>query len=81
MSIKGFLILATLLFCGCKNLKVEGNTQYIHAEGSNYLQSVTVTYTNNTKKLPLVIRGRANIDSNNKDRPVYQETSIEAWFW
>ena len=81
MSIKGFLILATLLFCGCENLKVQGNMQYVHAEQSDYLHSVTVTYTNKLNKIPFVIRGRANHDPINKDRPIYQETSIEYWFW
>jgi len=55
--------------------------QYIHAEQSDYLHSVTVTYTSEINKIPFVIRGRANHDPINKDRPIYQETSIEYWFW
>lgn len=80
MSIKYFFLLATLLLCGCENFKVQGNMQYVHAERTDYLHSVSITYTNQFYKIPFVIRGKANQDLNNKDRPIYQETSIEFWF-
>lgn len=83
MSIKYIFIISTLIFfIGCANLKVDGDYKYVAAEQNSHINAVQLTYTNTIfENIPLTIRGKANHDSIHKDRPVYQETSIEYWFW
>lgn len=82
MSIKYFLILATLLICGCESLKINGNYQYTQ-QGNNEISqnNLTITHSNNILKIPVLITGKANHDPLFRDKPSYQETSIETWFW
>lgn len=81
MSIKSFLILATLFLCGCQNLKIEGEYTYSEKETSSHLNSVVISYTNVLGDVPIVVKGKVNHDPIHRDKPSYQETSIEYWFW
>lgn len=81
MSIKYFSVLATLLLFGCENLKVSGNYQYTQGRENINRNDLTLTYSNNIIKAPVIITGRANHDPLFKDKPSFEETSIETWFW
>jgi hypothetical protein len=81
VSIKYFLLLATLLICSCESLKVSGNYQYTQGKENINRNDLTLTYSNNIIKTPVIITGRANHDPLFKDKPSFQETSIETWFW
>ena len=81
MSIKYFLILATIFVLGCQSINVEGNYDYVKGEGEKRVNSITISYTNKVSKIPFEVRGRAKHDPLHKDKPSYQETSIEFWFW
>ena len=80
MSIKHFLVLATIL-CGCQNLKIQGEYTYVKEEKNSHLNSISITYTNVLGDVPIVVKGKVNHDPIHRDRPSYQETSIEYWFW
>ncbi len=81
MSIKYFLVVSTLLLCSCKNISIEGNYNYTKDEREKRVNSVAITYTNKISDIPIVVNGKVNHDPIHRDKPSYQETSIEFWFW
>lgn len=82
MSIKYFFVLATILLCGCENIKVTGDYRYAQEDKNiTNRNDIALTYSNNIFKAPVIVTGKANHDPLFKDKPSFQETSIETWFW
>ena len=79
MSIKCFLILATLFLCGCQ---ISGNYHYQKEGISETHRNETVfTYTTKIKDYDYKVYNKINIDPETPDKPPYYETSHEIWFW
>ena len=79
MSIKYFLILATLLLCSCQ---ISGKYAYTKEGISETHRNETVfTYTTKIKDYDYKIYNKINFDPQNPDKPPYYETSHEIWFW
>jgi len=81
VSIKCFIVLATLFLCGCSNLKFKGDYTYTKRDTENRNNTLQLSYSNNIGSIPLIVTGKANHDPVHTDWPGYQETSIEVWFW
>ena len=79
MSIKGFVVLATLFLYGCQ---ISGNYRYQKEGISETHRNETVfTYTTKIKDYDYKVYNKINFDPVNRDRPPYYETSHEIWFW
>lgn len=79
MSIKGFIILATLFLYGCQ---ITGNYQYTKEGISEKHKNQTVlTYVGKVKSLDYKVYNKINLDPQHLDKPPYYETSYEIWFW
>lgn len=79
MSIKYFLILATLLLCSCQ---ISGKYAYTKEGISETHRNETVfTYTTKIKDYDYKIYNKINFDPEFPDKPPYYETSHEIWFW
>jgi len=79
VSIKGFIVLATLFLYGCQ---ISGNYSYTKQGISEKHRNETVfTYTTKIKDYDYKIYNKINFDPNNRDKPPYYETSHEIWFW
>jgi hypothetical protein len=81
VSIKCFIVLATLFLCGCRNISLDGEYKYTKNEKESRMNTVGVTYTNKIKNIPFKVINKINHDPVHKDKPSYQETSLELWFW
>jgi len=82
VSIKYFLILATLFLCSCENLKVGGNYEYTKEKLSEKHRNETVlTYKGKINNLDYKVYNKINLDPINLDKPPYYEASYELWFW
>ena len=79
MSIKCFLILATLLLCSCQ---ISGEYSYTKQGISETHRNETVfTYTTKIKDYDYKVYNKINFDPQNPDKPPYYEASHEIWFW
>jgi len=79
VSIKGFIVLATLFLCGCQ---ISGNYGYTKQGISEKHKNETVfTYSTKVKGYDYKVYNKINFDPNNRDKPPYYETSHEIWFW
>jgi hypothetical protein len=82
MSIKYFIILATLFLCSCQNLKVSGNYKYTKEKLSETRKKeLTLTYLGKVNKLDYKVYNKINFDPIYRDKPAFYETSYEVWFW
>ena len=82
MSIKCFIVLATLFLYGCQNLKVGGNYQYTQERLSEaHKKELTLTYMGKVNSLDYKVYNKINFDPIHRDKPPYYETSYEVWFW
>ena len=82
MSIKYFIVLATLFLCSCKSLKVSGSYQYTKEKLSEtHKKELTLTYIGKVNNFDYKIYNKINFDPIYRDKPGYYETSYEIWFW
>lgn len=76
------MLLLALFLVSCKTIQVKGNYTYVKSEKTSHLNSISISHTNTIfEEIPIVIKGKLNHDPIHKDRPTYQETSFEFWFW
>jgi hypothetical protein len=79
VSIKVFIVLATLFLCSCQ---ITGNYGYTKQGISEKHKNETVfTYITKVKGYDYKVYNKINFDPVHKDKPPYYETSHEIWFW
>jgi hypothetical protein len=79
VSIKCFIVLATLFLCGCQ---ISGNYNYLKKDISEKHKNETVfSYSTKIKDYDFLVYNKINFDPIHRDRPPYYEASHEIWFW